>query len=301
MSAAMREPRRKKAKREVPPDGRARALARILARRVAARPGVEAFRREVLRGRLVRPENLPAWIERKAHEDGEPAAFYVIPLDDEGGRPINAPDLDRPRAETYDERRRLEFPGGDVKIAAYGTLDRLWQVSSQLRADFGCDQTTAVAFVVCGVTPELPLARINTVERGWSVLSSPGFAALAESSVPGLARVVLDLDPRLDPYEVKEIYRRERRRVRGQTRSTLEDRTAELAVFVDEANDGRAWADAYAAWNEARPDWAYPNVAAFRRAARDAYARVVGVKLDWRSRPGRRRRRSGDGKATGKR
>src|SRR5690606_641732 len=62
-------------RKDLPPDQRAIALARILASEAARHPLVEAFRADCLQGTTIEPSGIESWIEEKEHEQGEPARY----------------------------------------------------------------------------------------------------------------------------------------------------------------------------------------------------------------------------------
>jgi hypothetical protein len=80
---------------------------------------------------------------------------------------------------------------------------------------------------------------------------------------------------------------RDRREWGGGQERALKEKSAELAVFADEADSAKGWECAMAGWNAAHPKWWYHEVRTFTRDARHAYRRVTGKPLKWRRR-GRR-------------
>jgi len=267
--------------RTVPGDHRHEALARILAADAAQAPEVQAFRREALRGRLLKPERVAAWLERQAKREGRPTVWARVPLDAEGRLPRKVP------AGTRAEVESLDSPTADGRvtsraIAAGGTLARLKGLAGRLGREYGWREAYAVAFVVSGLVPPYPSARWRLRPR---------------LDIPALARIELDVSPRLPPARVAELYRRAREAgpggpdalgLRGQRLRSVGEEAAELAVFVHRINDGRSWEEALKAWNAAHPEWRKPSVPAFCRAAREAFERVVGARLEWARRRGER-------------
>jgi len=198
--------------RTVPADHRHEALARIVAAEAARDPEVQAFRREVLRGRLLRPERVAAWVERQAERDGQPTVWVRVPLDARGRLPRQAPDAGR-SVETIeyplDSGRAGPVPTlagsggagvfrfwsrsgrvGSRPIASRGRLERLRGVASALGRSFGWPESDAVAFVLSGAIPPCPAVR-------WGLDSY--------LRLPSLSRVRLELSPRLSPVPSRKI------------------------------------------------------------------------------------------------
>jgi hypothetical protein len=251
-----------------------------MAAEAAALPQVLDFRREVLRGRLLSTPDVAAWVLRRREGEGRPTTWTRVPRTDGG-------ELD-PAAAEGAEGEVLSFLGPDspwprsVFIRAGGTLRRLKSVAARLSARYPWTEGQGVGFVLSGSPPALPRARATVHRRSrW------------EATI-----ISLELSPRMSPRDVAELYRSVRTELLGpghRDRDIQNPARADLAVFAARVNDGRTWARAAAAWNEAHPSGAYPDVRVFTRDAREAYRMVTGEPLAWRgkrgSAPGRHRGR----------
>ena len=67
---------------------------------------------------------------------------------------------------------------------------------------------------------------------------------------------------------------------------SLKKKSAEIAVFAAENNDGRTWGDVMHDWNKKDQENRYSDVRLFTRDCRKAYARVTGAKLRWKRKRG---------------
>lgn len=228
---------------EVPPDRRLEALAEILAAEARQLPEVQAFRREVLGGRLLSEEEVPEWITRLIEEEGHKMRE---------GKPWEYLSYTVPKDEW---RRVVPIRKGVGKLWQLKTLCRklcrrypLWQ------------EAQAVSFVLCDDIPLIPKARIQ-------IQFSSHFPP----------RIILNLDPRLSPEEVARIYAHYRAEVRSGRDRPMSEKHLTLAVFVAENEEpGSTWTSLMKKWNEEHPEWAYQNRHLFARDARAALRRVTG-------------------------
>ena len=234
-----------------------------------------AFRREVLRGRLLKPHRVAVWIKKHEKADGPPTSWVTLP-GDTGSVPRTLEELRSSGGSVH--RRTIRY--GDSKICATargGVLDRLRGVADQLVSYFEWEQRSAVHFILAGEVPPSSRARVQ-----WAPLRKP---------FPALRRIVLDVSPRLSPEEVKRLFVRVRNEMGGGTGTArrsrpLTPRHADLAVFVAERKRGWAWRQVHAEWNRTFPDRPYAALKQFIRDARAAYKRITGDDLDWRGRSG---------------
>ncbi len=96
----------------------------------------------------------------------------------------------------------------------------------------------------------------------------------------------LEVDLRVTPKDVMAFYADVRnemlRHHEGPRPRAITQGHAELAVFAEEVNDSRTWAEAMAEWNSRHEDWQYDEHRHFGRDCRKAYLRVTGEPLGWR-------------------
>jgi hypothetical protein len=258
----------REAKKELAPDPRAIALARIRAMEASREPLVEAFRAECLRGRLLKPDRIQHWIQKREQEQAVPAR-YRKRWEREDGAPVKPP----PDFARYGLKTRLEFgtsssgvflvyPGGSVQVSIDSELGRLKLLASELGHRYLWPEEEAVGFILSG-TPPSPFLGCVTIRRE-----------------PRTPRVTIEVDPHVRAGEVLRLYKWARDPEQATTRS-LSDVHAELAVFAAERNDGREWRQVLAEWNQTHPS-PYAELSNFIRDCRQAYARITGESLGWR-------------------
>lgn len=242
---------------------RADAISALLAADACRREEVVAFRREVLRGNLLKPEQVAEWVERRSRE-GEQVRRKTL------GEPWEVDPAAEGR-EWIDGRPvvRYETPsveyaapeGGWVQAAASSSeLERLRKVGEGLASSYGWEQAQATIFLLTGAVPILPAIRARTVSK------LPVVAA---------TRIVLEVDPTVTPREVAERYAEVRTRVTGGQRSRrMSEKHLRLAIFAESHEQG-TWADRMARWNSDFRDWRYTEPTNFQRDATGAIRRLL--------------------------
>ncbi len=249
-----------KARQDIPPDDRHRALTRILAIEAARLPGVSAFRRDELDGVLVKEEDVGEWLR----EHGDTEQIWHDP-----------------------ELGLFWHPPGEGPVIVTegwnsGPLQRLRELAKKLSDQCSWTERGAVLFILAGRTPWLPLA---TVETYWRSDGEPRWLFPAQRTVR------LEVNVRMSPREVAAIYSEARTEMAANDRDrAISEKHAELGVFAAERNDGRTWEEVMADWNRRCPQDAYADVRLFSRDCRQAYRRITGSALSWAG----RRRGSGD-------
>jgi hypothetical protein len=271
---------------ESPPDGRLEALSRIIAARVTQQPKIVQFRRDVLGDRLLAPEEIGEWISRTAEADGKPTVWLSVALPD--GTPTrpewaaldalaSLSEEEKASLHIYRKPETLQYYGPDnegpftVNIRLGGTLWRLKLLTIPLRLWW--TEPGAATFILTGVEPRIPKSRVKIEE--WA---------------PHYRRVVLNLDPRLSGQEVASLYNEARQGLFQGRDKPMSEKHLALAVFVAEraAQEG-TWMDLLTVWNQTYPEWSYPTDRwqNFNRDARNAYKRVTGTDLRWKSASGK--------------
>jgi hypothetical protein len=275
MATAPRPPAREP--QPPPPDASAWAENEIRALEAAQLEDVAAFRRQVLRGRLVRPSRVHAWLKRQARADARatrthgPGTFGVLTV-----------------------FSSVEGKGLAVTTIRGGVLDLLALLGPSLEERFGWEPAHAMAWVLTGETAPSPMLRGEVRWEGGLRLGV-GDRLRRET----LAEITLRIHPRVRPVDVERFYSQVRARcLEGEPARTrtVSPRRAELAVFAAKVNDGRSWEAAFAEWRRHHPEdyrsgFADP-LQTFARDCRQAYQRVTGRPLAWkvpRGRPARRR------------
>lgn len=287
----------KEIKKEIPPDKRLLTLSRINAIEASRLPGVAAFRKEVLGGQLLDPEDVKEWIEKQAEEDGTATKWIEIkaPLPPgvtaEDGSINQLPELIakvKDRCSVGFSVDALSYPvSGDewahrVPVNKDGVLGRLKEVNSTLTRVFSWHEGQATAFILCGLIPVIPKGK-GLLSR--SAVRSPQTSINPDPLLlPNPPRIHLDLDPRLSSQEVAKFYSSLRQKVfQGRDRD-MGDKHLELAVFLAEYPTGRTWKELMDIWNqEKEEEWAYNDWRWFSRDAAAAWERVTGN--EWVHRP----------------
>ena len=264
-----RKPSTVRRERVVPPDRNLQALRRIMGHDAAMQPSVVAFRREVLRGRLLKPSRVTAWIERRAKTDGEPTMWVTVPM---GAATASRKDVSDAGGRWTS--RLLEWVGDErsvqvVKTRHGGALDRLRGVAGTVAERYGWSSAHAARFVLTGEPPGVTLA---TVTRD-----------LVRVPFPAAGRITMNVSSRMTPDRVRELFLEVREEsLAGSKRvKPISEKHAELAVFAAEHRRGMTWAEAMRSWNRQHPPWFYDDKNRFTRDSRSAYRRVTGEKLGW--------------------
>ena len=267
--------------RELPPDKRLEALSRWLARQAVELPDVRAFRNHVLDGKLLDPPQVREWIASHAATAGAPTPTLKMPVP-EGyevefhGRegywttPPLTISLETPAwGVSGAEVLVCALPGiygGITKpVARGGTLDLLRGAARRLSDHFEWHESLATLFILTGLVPPIPRARISLVYR---------------SRLPTRQRVVLDVDSSLSPKQVTDLYRRARAELpfrKGQRYRSMESKAIALAEFFDTVQEG-GWKERMKAWNteHSDPKWQYTEVRNFARDCKHAARRLFG-------------------------
>ena len=279
-------PRKRDAPRMVSPGEKVKGVERsredVISRLVAAEAGkdrdVIAFRRDVLGGSIVSPEQVEGWIKRRAKADGPPSVWLTVPVPP--GREVrstkDAATTEPPLTISQEtpailvQRQYLSYfsllvpllddPTREVPTAEGGVLDRLRQLSEVLARHYGWDEALATNFVLTGEAPLVP-----AVEIGGSY----------PSNFTTLARITLTVDPALSPREVGDHYRHARDEIVGRRHRKLSEKHMRLATFSAERPAGESLRKRMAAWNRKYPDWRYKTETNFGRDCNQAIKRLL--------------------------
>jgi hypothetical protein len=274
----------------VPPDNRTRAVEKIAALEAARLHDVQAFRKDVLKGKLLgNVESAAKWIQRQSKKEGLPEGWS------EGATLYKPQD----RAFTVGDNRStlvfytvLKGTGPDIlwpyemaPIKPDGILGRLKSVAVRLTAPFPVSLASfpawgeqwATTFILTGCVPPINRGLVSTFESG---------------NLPPTGRIQLNVDPRLSPREVAELFAEARKRMLGESfrDKSISDKHLELAVFAAEHCRGSevdaSWDSLRLTWNEIisteHSDWIYEGVETwnFSKDVLRAWERVSGLKLN---------------------
>jgi hypothetical protein len=252
---------------------RLQALSQIVARYAGDDPGVQKFRKEILKEGLLPRDKIEEWIKGQAQEDGPHTIFLKVPLPRTHKLLFGADGLfpsepltvsqDWPAYETQLES--LFYPGSDdfvrsVSVSMDGVLNDLRYLSETLAERYGWQPGQATEFILTGTTPA-----IVPFELGFKM----------RMSNPSLSRVTLTLDPALSPQEVAEYYRQYRRQVLGSRYRSLSEKHITLALFKSSRPAEETNAEAMKAWNKEYRKWRYRQETNFGRDAQVALRRLL--------------------------
>ena len=230
------------------------ALSAVFAAEAGNDPGVVRFRREVLRGKLLKPNGVWPWVERQAKK---PESFQFDPEHLSSSHPAS-----------------IVTPDGRRIAPSEGTpLGRLSRINQNHTIWYGWSAAEAREFLLCGITPTL--GATYEIEYGSK-----------------LEWIRLRVPVTFGAREVAQMYSEARQkaweslgtdRVRERTRR-IKPETAERAVFAAKHNTGATWRAAWKVWKVEHPDDQFPDWRACQNALSRAYQQVTWHKLEWRGR-----------------
>ena len=217
--------------------------------------GIEDFRSSTLNNRLLKADEVQAWIAARAEEDGRPSIFKT---------------------------GSAEFPGRGLRLLAYlvpdksfvqhqpttsgGVLEDLRLLSVVLSNFFGWHPASATLFVLTGSVPHVPAIR-STVKK--------------QSPLPVRSRIVMTIDPSSTPAEVSDAYQAVRKEHFGRIRR-LNEKHSQLAAFWSQSSGERPSDNDRREWNRQcmkrkAKDWRYDNLYRFTRDCKQALKRLLGT------------------------
>lgn len=252
-------------------------LSKLLAAKVSKLPFVKQFRREVLGGKLLQPDEIEGWIQATKEQDGPPTRYAK--------RRVKGVTVTENSAiiPSFDETSDWELVGSEylsypsksgwvehVAINVDGILGRLKRTVHRI-ITFYCpawQEAQTVAFVLTGQVPIIPRVRYSVK------LTSSG----------GPCWVTLKFDARIKPQDLAREYSKIRRKIMGNSHAKpLTKKHQELAVFAAEHKEGLTWEKLMHKWNEKFPKWAYKNYRLFCRDAIAAINRLLNGKVNYAS------------------
>jgi hypothetical protein len=218
------------------------ALAILWAKEAGAEDDVIAFRKEVLRERLLKWEEVDDWLRKQARADEKRAGK-------------------REEAGLQTQVLAYALPSDAwehcLPTTATGVLERLRQISDRLSQRYRWQEAQATIFVLTGRMPLVPSAEAK-IER---------------------EAIVLTLDPLLTPRQVGAYYRQFRKDVLSGGRiRALSLKHLRLAAFDADRPSDESWAKKMEAWNRVVPkdkEWRYKNDGQFRRDCLQAQRRLL--------------------------
>jgi hypothetical protein len=279
-------PRVQRSTKEAQPDKRTEELGKIVALEAGRHPFVTAFRREVLKNKLLSDVGLvKPWVIKQYKREGLPGGWQVEkPMyTDVPGLLTYSPDV---RVEHGADRSDcLRFPAildvegtcylidNFVPIKSDGTLGRLKEAAEWLCAAYSAwSEAHAVGFILSGWQPLIVTGIITTNDN---------------QSYPALSRIdMTSLDPRLSPDEVGRLFAEARQQLLGAGRrdKPTDAKFLALAVFGEEHCRGKRrpqWSELLKRWNGEHPAYEYDETDNnFSRDVKNSWSRITGKKWD---------------------
>ncbi|MCX6632904.1 MAG: hypothetical protein NTW28_35345 [Candidatus Solibacter sp.] len=248
----------------VPASSRAEAVAFLIAVEARKTEPVIEFRRRILHGKLVPADQLDRWLgilaKRqeakpwvKVYASAEEVEVGVVPLGTSNLVTYGYDVLEYAVPGTGQLRRIL--------VSSKGILGWLRWLSQWLSERFRWRMSDAATFVLSDVPPPI-------TESDHQVDS--------QRAVPALTRVVMTIDPTMSPREVATLYRKIRFQYFGRRHRSMTPKHVELGKFWAAQNEGAAWKELMAQWNERQPRWAYKREQNFARDCEQARERLLG-------------------------
>ena len=258
---------------------RVAAVSTLIAGEAARDEDVIAFRREVLRGKLLTEQAVESWIKNQDRTDGAPCRWLRLRLPASTGVEQVIGKLDaRLRFKPPLTEVRLPWeiswsfigyvvPGSNwarfIKISATGKLERLRLLSEALATRFSWRPVQATMFVLTGAAPVVTLTRFDYHLR------QPAAAS----------RITMTIDPTISPAEVAGRYEKARQGVLGGRYRNLSDKHLKLAIFMADRPDNETLKHSMSAWNRRFPAWKYTQETNFGRDAAKVRQRLLSPPL----------------------
>jgi len=243
-------------------------LFSLMAARLAP---VEAFRAEVLGGKLLELGEIENWVQERARVE-KYTVWLEVPVrpDDRGSVYLNRPaTISEAWPATDIQLKWLKYivPGHKsqrVATAAGAVLDRLRLASEYVASQTGCSADYATAFILSGERLPFFSCAQTVVVCSTDICSA-------------LNRIELQIDPTLSPRQVAEVYRQLRAQVFGRRYRAMSEKHVRLALFTLSRPDGEALKSAMTVWNKRYPKWRYRQESNFGRDRIAAKRRALGT------------------------
>ena len=240
------------------------AVSRLVAVEARKTQMVAEFRRRVLNGKTLPPNQMEQWLEvLSKRQQAKPwVKVYASAEEIEQGVVLlgKATQVDY----GYDT---LEFvvPGSAevrrILVSSKGIVGWLFWLSDQLAKRYLWRKCHATTFVLTDIPPPI---------------EEPDYEVDSSRAVPALTRVIMRLDPAMSPREVAGLYRQVQLRYFGRRHRSLSPKHVELAKFWSSLQEGAPWKEVMQQWNELHPRWAYKREQNFGRDCVQARRRLLG-------------------------
>lgn len=247
------------------------ARSMLLAREAGQLPEVQAFRRDVLNGRMLKPEEVETWVKTASKTDeaaDRPGGYVTVP------QPKGAQVSFRDKHLALEPdtlagspvvRLSSEFLAYGVPESAWirrtvarygGILDRLRHLAESLERRYDWPEALGTLFVLTDMVPLV--SRVRQTVHG------------------GSGRITFNIDvATVTPRQLAQFYGRTLARLRkGRRIRALTTKHLRLAVFAVERSE-KSWGRRFTEWNKEFPKWRYTAESNFRRDALQAERRLV--------------------------
>ena len=287
------------------PSSRIVALSILVAQEATKEAEVQAFRTDVLGGKLLSLEAVEEWILEQSKSDGQPTWWLekiTLPgtfmhesfgkLSPDAGLVLSniKPDgymkyyPDKEPRDQFELRLLLPFSIPTRSLMEYFRFRMLAYGVP------GNNEEKKIPTSINGVLERLRLLSEGLAQKyDWMEAEATLFiltgsipeisqvsSAVLDRPLSALSRIVLTLDPSLSPKEVAEYYRKVREDVIGTRHRELSEKHMQLAIFAATQPEERKWSDKMAEWNRTHPaEWKYEEVANFSHDCLQARRRLL--------------------------
>lgn len=254
-------------------------FSKALAYKIEKLPVVRKFRKEVLQGVLIKPENLKSWIQTMKEKDGPPTRYLKVKDSDvtvatEGNRVLMKGNFS-PVEELFDiEFIELKVPGEGwvdiIHVNASGTLGQLKLVADKI-TKIHCPvwkEYQTVGFILTGKIPLIP-------KISYSYNITPDLPL----------QVTMKIDARITPKALSDEYTKIRKKLfMGKRVKPLQEKSLTLAeFFLDHEKNGFTWEGLMQVWNTNYPQWTYDKYSNFQKDCRRAINWLMKNRLAYKS------------------
>lgn len=215
---------------------RAWVVSLLVAGEASQDDAVADFRKNELRGRLVKPSRMADWITRKAGEPDDARATRQFLV-------WAAPD----------DAMTTRTP-----VASGSPADKLRLLADNLATFYGWQAAQGPAFVLCDAVPICSPLRVRHIDRG---------------PIRAASRIVLEIDPTVPSADVERAYSKARK-VWRERYKPVSERDLNAVAFATERPELGGVA-LLADWNAAHPEWAFANAEALARVVRAASRKLL--------------------------
>lgn len=267
--------------REAPPDRRFRALSDIIAVLADKEEEIQAFRQEVLNGQLLRPEEVPEWIESTRKKEGLSLSvtFKVVQHKDWEEEVLKQAQA---LATKDGKNKSIPWVGYEREVLSYVDLDSEYQKKTPINETGILGRLKRLAKKYESFWPEA--WAVHFILTGEAYPVSQARVDMAVDVMHGMHRVTLRVSPHLTGDKVRDLYLDGRKRLFDTLRSPrnsrrLTEKHARLAAFA--VKTPGPWSRKLKKWNAKYPKWKYNHRSTFARDCRVSYERITG--WEWKN------------------